>query len=282
MNRTRQGLASGRSMDLPPVLDISRELKGRIDRARRLLLFLDFDGTLAPIVPEPMLATLPAATRQVLDDLAAHATITIAIVSGRSLGDVKGRVGMPGLIYAGNHGLEIEGRGLAFEHPQAAVLKGAVREITERIAAHAASLEGVEIESKGLTSSIHYRRAARSAQIHLESVLRDIVAPDDPNIEVREGKMVHEIRPRVDWDKGKAVLWIRQQLGQSASLPIVVGDDTTDEDAFEAFDDAITICVDPRRATVANYRVESPDHVKDFLGWLAQNWEKHANEGGRP
>ena len=152
------------------------------------MLFLDFDGTLAPIVPEPMLAVLPAATRQVLTELAAHATITIAIVSGRSLGDVKGRVGIPGLIYAGNHGLEIEGRGLAFEHPEAAVLKGAIREITERIAEHAASLDGIEIESKGLTSSIHYRRAARSAQIHLEAVLRDIVSPDDPSIEVREGQ----------------------------------------------------------------------------------------------
>ena len=170
------------------------------------------------------------------------------------------------MIYAGNHGLEIEGRGLSFEHPQAAVLKGAVREITERIAAHAASLEGIEIESKGLTSSIHYRRAARSAQIHLDALLRDIVAPGDPNIELKEGKMVHEIRPRVDWDKGKAVAWIRKQLGQPDALPIVMGDDTTDEDAFAAFDDAITICVEPaedrpRRST----RWQSPGEVKGTI-----------------
>jgi trehalose 6-phosphate phosphatase len=246
------------------------------------LLFLDFDGTLAPIVQEPMLAVLPAATRQVLDELVAHATITIAIVSGRSLGDVKGRVGMPDLIYAGNHGLEIEGRGLSFEHPQAAVLKGAVREITERIAAHAASLEGIEIESKGFTSSIHYRRAARSAQIHLDALLRDIVAPSDPNIEVREGKMVHEIRPRVDWDKGKAVAWIRKQLGQPEALPIVMGDDTTDEDAFAAFDDAITICVAPQRPTVARYRVASPDDVRGCLEQLARAWEQRAGVDGGP
>ena len=278
MNPLRQGHARRRSMDLPPVSDTLREVKARVDRARSLLLFLDFDGTLAPIVPEPMLAVLPAATRCVLDELAAHATITIAIVSGRSLGDVKGRVGMPGLIYAGNHGLEIEGRGLSFEHPQAAVLRGAVREITERIAAHAASLEGIEIESKGLTSSIHYRRAPRSAQIHLEAVLRDIVAPDDPNIEVREGKMVHEIRPRVAWNKGTAVIWICQQLDQTAALPIVIGDDTTDEDAFDAFDDAVTIRIDPQRPTVAKYRMDNPDDVKDFLAWLALAWEKHAGD----
>jgi trehalose 6-phosphate phosphatase len=273
MNPFRQGLANKRTMDLPPVLDTQRDVKARIDRAGGLLLFLDFDGTLAPIVQEPMLAVLPAATRQVLDELVAHATITIAIVSGRSLGDVRGRVGIPDLIYAGNHGMEIEGRGLSFEHPQAAVLKGAVREITERIAAHAASLAEIEIESKGLTSSIHYRRAPRSAQIHLEAVLRDIVAPGDPNIELKEGKMVHEIRPRVDWDKGKAVAWIRKQLGQPDALPIVAGDDLTDESAFGAFDDAITICVDPRRPTAAKYQVESPDDLRAFLEWLTRIWE---------
>jgi trehalose 6-phosphate phosphatase len=282
MNPFRKGLANKRTLDLPPVLDTLREAKGRIDRAGSLLLFLDFDGTLAPIVQEPMLAMLPAATRQVLDELVAHATITIAIVSGRSLGDVRGRVGIPDLIYAGNHGMEIEGRGLSFEHPQAAVLKGAIREITERIAAHAASLEGIEIESKGLTSSIHYRRAPRSAQIHLEAVLRDIVAPGDPNIELKEGKMVHEIRPRVDWDKGKAVAWIRKQLGQPEALPIVAGDDTTDEDAFAAFDDAITICVAPQRPTAAKYQVQSPDGVRDYLERLARAWEQRAGVDGGP
>ena len=92
MNPFRQGLANKRTMDLPPVLDTLREVKARVDRAGSILLFLDFDGTLAPIVQEPMLAVLPAATRHVLDELVAHATITIAIVSGRSLGDVKGRV----------------------------------------------------------------------------------------------------------------------------------------------------------------------------------------------
>ena len=274
MNPARQGLASNRTQSISRPFLTPQEVKARIDRAGSLLLFLDFDGTLAPIVEEPMLAVLPAATRQVLEALAAHETITIAIVSGRSLGDVKGRVGLPALIYAGNHGLEIEGRGLAYEHPKALVLKAAVREITERIAEHTASLEGIEIESKGLTSSIHYRRAARSAQIHLEALLRDIVKTDDPNIEIREGKMVHEIRPRVDWDKGTAVNWIRQQLDQPDVLPIVVGDDITDENAFVAFDDAITICVDPRRSTTASYRVESPDQVKDFLEWLACTWDK--------
>ena len=129
-----------------------------------------------------------------------------------------------------------------------------------------------------MTSSIHYRRAARAAQIHLEALIRDIVAPDDPNIEVREGKMVHEIRPRVDWDKGKAVAWIRDQLGQAEAVPIVMGDDMTDENAFDAFDDAITICVGPQRPTAAKYRVSDPDEVKRFLEWVVGAREDRAKQ----
>ena len=95
MDPRRQGVCERCAMDLPPVLDRRTEVKARIDRAASLLLFLDFDGTLAPIVPEPALAVLPDRHAQVLNELAALPTITIAIVSGRSLGDVKGRVGIP-------------------------------------------------------------------------------------------------------------------------------------------------------------------------------------------
>jgi trehalose 6-phosphate phosphatase len=273
MDRTRMRRLQDSATDLTNSPDARSAVKARIEGARRLLFFLDFDGTLAPIVDEPVRAILPAATRHVLIDLAARETITLAIISGRSLGDVKGRIGLPALIYAGNHGLEIEGRGLSFEHEGALLLKRAIREITERLAEHSASLAGVEIESKGLTSSIHYRRATRAGQIHLEALLRDMISPDDPNIEVREGKMVHEIRPRVDWDKGKAAMWIRDQLGLNKALPIVVGDDMTDENAFDAFDDAITICVDPQQPTAARYRVSSPEEVKGFLEWAGSEWE---------
>jgi len=259
-------------MDLPPILDGRPEVKTRIDRASGLLLFLDFDGTLAPIVAQPSLAELPDPTLEVLNELAALPAITISIVSGRSLGDLKRRVGIPGLIYAGNHGLEIEGRGLAFEHPAALELSAAVRDITGWISARAGALEGIEIESKGLTTSVHYRQASRPIQVAVEGLLRKFVPPDDPRIEVREGKMVHEIRPRVPWDKGHAVVWIRDRLGQDGALPIVVGDDMTDENAFTAFDDSITICVDPRRPTAASYLLESPDDVREFLAWLARVW----------
>jgi len=259
-------------MDLPQILDRRQEVETRIDRASGLLLFLDFDGTLAPIVRRPALAELPDPTREVLNELAALPAITIAIVSGRALRDVKKRVGIAGLIYAGNHGLEIEGRGLAFEHSAAVELSSAVRKVTGSISARARAFPGIEIESKGLTTSLHYRQASRPIQVALERLLRNFIPPDDPRIEVREGKMVYEIRPRVRWDKGHAVVWIRDQLGMSGALPFVVGDDMTDENAFTALDDAITVCVNPRRPTAAGYRLESPDDVRVFLAWLARVW----------
>jgi trehalose 6-phosphate phosphatase len=172
---------------LPRVLLHRFSLEERLSRAESVLLCLDFDGTLAPIVDEPMLAKLPAETRETLNELAALDDVTIAIVSGRALGDVKGRVGLSELIYAGNHGLEIEGPGLFFEHPIADGLKGKVRSVTERVAAKAGSLDGVEIELKGLSSSVHFRRSSRAAQIELALVVREIVADDDPDIAITEG-----------------------------------------------------------------------------------------------
>ena len=134
-------------------------------------------------------------------------------------------------------------------------------------------LDGVEIESKGLSSSVHFRRSSPAAQIELALVVRETVADDDPDIAITAGKMVHEIRPRIGWDKGTAVIWIREHLGGDRDLPIVLGDDLTDESAFLAFDDAITICVDPRRPTAAKYQLENPDEVRGFLNWVSRVWE---------
>jgi trehalose 6-phosphate phosphatase len=262
--------------ELARVLDYRQELEERLERAERLLLCLDFDGTLAPIVDEPMLAMLPAETRQTLHQLAALDDVTIAIVSGRALEDVRERVGMAGLIYAGNHGTEIEGPGLSFEHPIAAVLKGKVRKLTERVAARALALDGVEIESKGLSSSVHYRRSSLASQIELDLLVREIVGDNDPDIAIAAGKMVHEIRPRIGWDKGTAVVWIREHTGGDRNLPIVLGDDLTDESAFMAFDDAITICVDPRRPTAAEYQLGNSGEVRVFLDWVRLVWEKRS------
>jgi trehalose-phosphatase len=249
-------------------------LKGRIDSAEQLLLFLDFDGTLAPIVKRPAVAKLPAQTRSVLKKLKGLPRVVVAIVSGRSLQDLKPRIGVDGVAYAGNHGFEIEAPGLQFEHPQALRLRDALVELSAQIASRAACLEGVEVEHKGFTTSVHFRRASRSTSGRLAAVMREVVAANDKRFVIQDGRKVYEIRPRIDWNKGHAVRLLRIHLGLAAGIPVVIGDDATDEDAFAAFHDAITICVNPRQQSAARYSLADPDEVHEFLDWIARTWQK--------
>jgi trehalose 6-phosphate phosphatase len=255
-------------MELHSALDSKDELTQLIERAPQLLLCLDFDGTLSPIVDRPARAELPPATGRVLRDLQVLPSLALSFVSGRSLEDIRSRVGLDAVVYAGNHGLEIEGSGSRFDHPQALRLAAELRDL----AARAAHLDGVEIEDKGLSTSVHHRQASAKTRRRLPGLLRELVPATDGRFVVREGLMVYEIRPRVGWDKGQAIRWIRHRLGMSAALPIVLGDDVTDEDAFVAFDDALTICINPRRPTAARYRLKDPDEVRQFLAWIAQIW----------
>jgi len=237
--------------------------------APHLLFSLDFDGTLAPIVDHPEQAVLPAATGNVLRELHQIPGVTVSIVSGRSLDDIKSRVGIDGLIYSGNHGLQIEGAGFSFVHPQALALRDALRSVTEGLAARTASLDGIEIEWKQLTASLHYRRASAFVQRELVTVVRNSSLRDDRRFVVRGGKRVYDIRPRIGWSKADAVRMIRDRKNLGDALLILAGDDSTDEDVFSAFDDAISICVAPRHQTAARYTLTSTEELRVFLSAVA-------------
>jgi trehalose 6-phosphate phosphatase len=241
------------------------ELISQVVRAQHLLFSLDFDGTLAPIVDRPDQAVLPAVTGAVLRALEQVAGVTVSIISGRSLVDIKSRVGIDGLIYSGNHGLEIEGPGIRFVHPRALALGESLRRITEEVASAASSLDGVEIEWKHLTASLHYRRASAFVRRELMEILRESRLGRDRRFMVREGKKVYDLRPRIAWNKGDAVRLIQGRLQLRDALVVVAGDDMTDEDAFEAFDDSVTICVAPRHQTAAHYTVASCEEFREFL-----------------
>jgi trehalose 6-phosphate phosphatase len=245
------------------------KLRSRIAQAPRLLFGLDFDGTLAPIVDCPNKAVMPAATREVLWKLHRLPGVTVSIVSGRSLNDITSRVGIDGLIYSGNHGLEIEGSGLRFAHPRALALTGALRSIMEEVAVKTSSLDGVEIEWKQLTASVHYRRASVFARRDVLGILRASRLADDSRFVVREGKKVYDVRPQVFWNKADAMRWIRDRKNLHNALVILAGDDSTDEDAFNAFDDAISLCVAPQGQTAATHTLASVEELRDFLASVA-------------
>ena len=202
-------------------------------RTGSLVLLLDFDGTLAPIVDRPEMAEMPERTRRALERLMDMDGVTVAVVSGRGLGDVRERAAIPGIPYAGNHGMEIEGAGLYRIHPEAAAARPLLQEVAARIEADLEGIDGAFLEDKGLTLSIHYRLAPDHAEEVREIVLE--AADGWPELRVTEGKMVLEVRPRVEWDKGRAVIFLLDQMRPPADAPVLyLGDDLTDEDAFRA------------------------------------------------
>jgi trehalose 6-phosphate phosphatase len=260
--------------DMALLLDEHRsEVEARVAAASSLVFYLDFDGTLAPIVVEPELARMAPETRTVLEQLSRQEGILVCVVSGRSLADIKSRVGLTGLVYSGNHGLEIEGESLRFVHPEAGCGRAAIEDLNRRVAALPLLIPGVQLEPKGLSTTIRFRRADPTARDQIKTIVRSLVPVEHPDLMVTEGLMNYEIRPRLDWNKGSAVRWIHERIKDRAALVFVIGDDRTDEDAFPSLADAITIRVGPGDSTSARYYLPAQSDLGTLLGWLLELWK---------
>lgn len=249
------------------LFDCLDALHPRIECAARLLLFLDFDGTLAPIVDFPNDAQLPESTRAVLRAMTESPAFLVSLISGRSIVDLHRRAGLNAAVYGGNHGLEIHGADIEFEEPDAAAKRPALRALVGALRAKLFVLDGVEIENKKLSASVHFRRAPEARE-KVFSALQELV--DQSLFRVREGKMVAEILPRTGANKGTAVRHIRSLREVEGDLAICAGDDTTDEDLFTAAGDGLTIRVGNTADTAAEYFVDDTARMRDFLIWLAE------------
>ena len=252
-----------------PLFDHLPHIASSIRSAPHVFLSLDFDGTLAPIHVNPGVASMPAESRRALKALETGQRSSVAIVSGRALPDLRERVRMDTVIYAGNHGLEITGPGLHFIEPTAALRVDALEELSRHLQVRLRHVPGVEVESKVLTASIHFRRASPSRLEEIHKTVQDALTPVAGLFQVTQGLQVFEIRPRVNWHKGLAVRWIREALGRHDALSVYIGDDLTDEDAFRALPDGITVRVGRTSGTDARYYLELQESVQEFLVWLA-------------
>jgi trehalose-phosphatase len=231
---------------------------------RRLAVFLDYDGTLAPLVERPEDAVLDERTRDALRLLARrHA---VAVVSGRDLEDLRARVGIEGLAYAGSHGFDIEGPGVRRVQDASPALQAAAAELERETAA----LPGVQVERKRFAVSLHYRRARAADVPALDAAVERALARH-AGLRRTAGKKIFELRPDVDWDKGHAVLWLIQALGLQDCLPVYIGDDLTDEDAFRALEGkGVGICVqEAPRPTAAQHVLPDTAAVRRLLETLA-------------
>ena len=259
--------------DGPPANAPWSDLLGRITAQSSVLLLLDFDGTLSEIVARPEDARLRVGNSALLDALARRPGYTVGILSGRSMADVAGRVGIPGLIYAGNHGLEISGPDIDYLHPAAASAVPVIAAAAEDLAAALSGVPGAQIERKHLTLTVHFRQTPEELQRDVATLFHDVVNPlvDGGLCRVTTAKAALELRPNVDWNKGRALQLVRSRLAPD-SMPVYFGDDATDEDAFVAAQTAggAGVFVGPSgAATHARYRVDSPESVTNALTQLA-------------
>jgi trehalose 6-phosphate phosphatase len=249
-------------------------------KSKHILFLSDFDGTLTPIVEKPELAVMGEDTRRLLQILAYDRHFTVGIISGRALADLKSKVNISAIIYAGNHGFEIEGPGLNFINPVVDELKPFFRIVRQVLNLTLGSIKGVLVEDKGITLSVHYRQVDEDKATHVKYLVeRTINSPVSRGLfKLTSGKKVYEVRPAVNWDKGKAIQLLMKRYGrgdrESGLLPIYLGDDMTDEDGFqviEKYGQGISVRVgEPVPGSLARYFLKSPGEVHLFLAKLLE------------
>ncbi|MDP3142338.1 MAG: trehalose-phosphatase [Candidatus Omnitrophota bacterium] len=242
---------------------------------KQVFIFLDYDGTLTPIVDYPDKAVISAEARNLLKGLSALPKYQVGIISGRALSDIKKMVSLENITYVGNHGLEIEGSRIKLESQVSPRLKAIIRQIHEDMVSRLSAIKGVLIEDKGPTISIHYRLIDKKDMILLRNIFTEITRPFivRHKIKIDSGKKVFEIKPDITWDKGKVILWLlaKQQfaVGNKEIIPICMGDDVTDEDAFRALKNrGITVFVGRPKASQAEYYLRDTKEVVKFLNQI--------------
>jgi len=264
---------------LQHLFSVWQEFSKRLKAASRVLLLCDYDGTITPIVERPELADLSEKTRQLLQALARQSSFTVGILSGRALADLRLRVGISGIIYAGNHGLEIEGPGIGFVIPLAEEMRPVFHLINQVLSKALTPIRGVQVEDKGLTVSVHYRMVEEGKSEEVRNIFERVIANARSlgKVITTSGKKVYEVRPAVKWDKGEAIALLIDRYGKTKTkkelLPIFLGDDQTDEDGFRVIEkhDGISVFVgEQTNNSAARYYLKSPAEVEQFLERLAQ------------
>ncbi len=229
----------------------------------RLVVFLDYDGTLVPIADRPDEAILSSSMRSTLGNVARK--IPTAIISGRGMEDVRSLADVDGLYVAGSHGFEIalpDGSEKVFDIRWREMIEDAAAELEASVR----KLPGAILERKGFSVAVHYRLAAPNRVPWLQGRVHAVAAAY-PELQQTPGKMVFELRPNLDWDKGRALGWLLEQIGPENAVPVYLGDDTTDEDGFAAVEGSgigILVSAIPR-ATRASLNLQAPWEVQLFL-----------------
>ena len=239
---------------------------------KRPAVFLDYDGCLTPIVKDPDKAILSEEMRRTLQRLAE--VCFVAVVSGRDRANVENFVKLDNLYFAGSHGFDISGPDNMHTEPGGAkdalpALEEADRELKKRLK----SVEGAMVERKRYAIAVHYRNVADNQVDEVKKVTEEVIQ-QHPELKEGLGKKIIELKPNLDWHKGKAVLWLMEELDMNKPdiIPLYIGDDITDEDAFVTLQgQGIGILVGEHDdKTAATFRLEDVNEVQSFLNSLTE------------
>jgi trehalose 6-phosphate phosphatase len=265
--------------DLPDALHDDGRFAERM-AGRRPAVFLDYDGVLTPIVDRPEDALISDSMRETVQALAKRCPV--CVVSGRDRLVVQELMGVDDLVVAGSHGFDIwsptEG---TIRHDAASGFEDVVAEAADRLRAEVGSIPDVVVEPKKASVAVHFRLVDPAQHKRISDTVDAMLAEQPDRLKVTPGKMVYELQPKIDWNKGRAVLYLLQTLGLDTDdvVPVYLGDDITDEDAFRALAGGRGIGIivghadDPEvadRATAADFVLPSPAEVEQLLSTLAR------------
>jgi trehalose 6-phosphate phosphatase len=244
-----------------------KNIQDKVRVAENLFLFLDFDGTLTPIVSRPELAICRPEMKRILEELRDLPKVYLAIISGRSLEDVREKVGVSGIIYVGNHGLEIENPAGRHKKVLTPATKRELKRIIQNLQNSLKEIPGILFEEKGPILSIHYRNVSQKYFATISQKVEKEIRQRRDRWKMASGKMLLEIQPNVDFHKGKAVREILKIFPSASLLPIYLGDDQTDEDAFRVVKrQGVSVYVGPGASpSAADFFLQNPDEVQEFL-----------------
>lgn len=262
---------------IPTAFDQIDAWRRERDRLGHLLVALDFDGTLAPIVSRPEQARMLDEARSAIVQLLKREDTDVAFISGRSLADLRERCAFDGVYYSGNHGFQMVGPGVQETRQQALTLAPRIRTIAAVLEKNLENISGVFFEDKELTLSVHTRMIEDEGERdRVHEIVKDAVQADPAGLKLTYGKRVIEVRPDVEWHKGEATLFLVdavEKARRSPVFPLFIGDDVTDEDAFRALQGrgaGIVVAAELPRETAANAWVRSPAEVAEILEALAR------------
>jgi trehalose 6-phosphate phosphatase len=235
----------------------------QVRSAAGIALFLDFDGTLSPLVANPGEARVDRATRVALARLARNPRVHACIISGRRSDDLRARIALPGLRYLGVHGADT-GKAISGPPDFAPEVLRRVSEARRELIASLNGTAGVQVEDKRVGFALHYRGAGSEAARHAGGLLVEIVARSHGQLRILPGDCVWEVLPSEIRGKGQAA-WKQWRAWGTRTLPMYVGNDATDEAAFQTLSSGITVRVGAAHSSKAHYSLRNPAEVRWFL-----------------